>query len=113
MLEVQNITQDPLQKRILILPDATQITMTMYFVPMQFGWFITSMQYGNFTLKGLRISNQPNMLRQWKNLLPFGLACFSDQDREPSQLQDFSSGKSKLYILTSDEVAEYEAILSG
>lgn len=53
------------------------------------------------------------MLRQWKNKIPFGLACYSVQNREPSQQQDFSSGTSKLYILNAIEVQQYEQLLAG
>lgn len=113
MLQIQGITDYPNQKRQLVLPDGTSMIMTMYFVPQQYGWFIRSLTYGNFTLQGLRITNQPNMLRQWRELIPFGLACFSKADREPSQAQDFQTGDSNLYLLTSDEVAQYEALLDA
>ncbi len=112
MLKITKITNDAFQKQTLILPDGTSIQLTIKFVPMQLGWFITELTYGTFTLTGLRISNNPNMLRQWRNSLPFGLACFSNAEREPSQQQDFSSQASILYILTAAEVAQYEEFLS-
>lgn len=89
------------------MPDGTVIALTIYFRPMQFGWFVNQLSYGDFTLNGLRITNSPNMLNQWRNLLPFGFACYSNGDREPQLLQDFSSGQSKLYILTQEEVEAY------
>lgn len=113
MYEIKQITDEPRQKRTMFLPDGSPIGMTIYFVSMQQGWFITELTYGDFTLNGLRISNQPNMLFQWRNLLPFGLACFSKADREPSLPQDFSSGASKLYILTQAEVDDYAGLLSA
>lgn len=90
----------------LILPNGFQTTLGINFYPMQFGWFITSLTYQTFTLNGLRITNNPNMLHQFQNIIPFGLACYSSQNREPSQQNDFSSGASLLYILSSDEVEE-------
>ena len=65
-----------------------------------------------FTLNGLRITNSPNMLNQWKNILPFGLACFSTANREPSLQQDFASGNSVLYVLTQAEVTQYSEFLA-
>ena len=111
---IQQITNDSFQKQNLILQDGTTLSMTLYFVPMQYAWFITELSYqpSNFVLNGLRVTNYPNMLQQWKNILPFGLGCFSTQDREPSQQQDFSSGASKLYILTSEEVEEFTEFLA-
>lgn len=107
MLLIQKIITDPLQKQTLVLQDGTSVVISMYFRPMQFGWFFNELTYGAFTLQGLRITNSPNMLNQWRNLLPFGLACFSTNDREPQLQQDFFSGASKLYILTQAEVTEY------
>lgn len=113
MFQIQHLTQDARQKQTLVLPDGTQIRIELYFVPMQLGWFITELTYGDFTLSGLRISNSPNMLHQFRNQLPFGLACFSAQEREPSQQEDLQSGATKLYILTAAEVEAYTEYLSG
>lgn len=108
---IQKISTAPYQAQVLILADGTSLSLTLYFRPMQFGWFITELAYQGFILQGLRITNSPNMLNQFQNQIPFGLACFSTNNREPSQQQDFSSGASKLYILSSDEVKAYEDFL--
>src|SRR6266403_3673629 len=100
MLLIQQITTNPLQSQTLVLPDGTSFFLQLYFRPMQFGWFIEKFTYGDFVLNGLRITNSPNMLNQWRNILPFGLGCFSIANREPSFQEDFSSGNSKLYVLT-------------
>lgn len=113
MLQIDNISDSPRQKQSLVLADGTQIELAIYFVPMQYGWFITRLVYKDFVLNGVRIVNSPNMLHQFRNQIPFGLACFSANNREPSLLQDFSSGASKLYILTEAEVAQYTEYLSG
>lgn len=113
MYQIQQITSDPLQKQTFNLPDGTSFTMTIYFVPMQQGWFITELTYGDFTLQGLRICNTPNMLNQWRNKLPFGLACFSKNEREPSLQNDFFSQSSILYVLDQAEVAAFAEYLRG
>lgn len=113
MYKIEQITDDGKQKRTMVLPDGTQIEMVIRFAPMQFGWFITSITYGTFVLNGLRVSISPNMLRQFKNIIPFGLMCTSKDNREPSQQKDFSSGTSEMFVLTSDEVQEYEDSLSA
>lgn len=109
---IQQITTAPLQQQTLILPDGTSFTMTLYFIPMQQGWFITELVYGAFILRGLRVTVSPNMLNQFRNQIPFGLACFSVGNREPSLQQDFSSGNATLYVLTAAEVTEYARLLS-
>jgi hypothetical protein len=113
MFQIQNLTDDTRQKQTLVLPDGTQIQISIYFVPLQLGWFITKLQYGDFVLTGFRIFNSPNMLHQYRNILPFGLACLSTAQREPSQQQDFSSGASKLFVIDQSEVAYYAQVVSG
>lgn len=113
MFKIQNLTDSASQKQSLVLPDGTIIQITIYYVPLQLGWFITSLIYQDFEVNGLRISNMPNILYQFKNQIPFGLACFSASGREPSQAQDFLSDASELFILDEAEVEEYAEILSG
>jgi hypothetical protein len=112
MFQIQQITSDPSQTFTLILTDGSSVKFTLYFSPIQYGWF-ASLTYGTFVLNGFRICNNPNMLNQFKNQIPFGLACFSTANREPSQAQDFSSGSSNLYILSADEVLQYSELLSN
>ena len=111
MLLIQQVTSNPLQKQTLVLEDGSAFSMTVYFRPMQQGWFINELIYGDFTLYGMRIVNSPNMLNQWRNKLPFGLACFTAGNREPSLQQDFISGTSKLYVLNQAEVDEFAEYL--
>lgn len=111
MLLIQKITNNPLQKQTLVLDNGNTISLVLYFRPMQLGWFVNELVFNDFVLQGLRITNSPNMLNQWRNLIPFGLACYSTGNREPSQQEDFSSGASKLYILTEAEVEAYAEFL--
>lgn len=108
---IQGITSDSLQQQTLILPNGNPFVLQMKFVPMQYAWEITILAYLTFTLNGYRIVNSPNLLHQYRNQIPFGLGCFSTSNREPSQQQDFSSGASSLYVLTSQEVVEYQNFL--
>jgi hypothetical protein len=113
MYLIQQITDDPLQKQTLILPNGISLSLTISFAPMQYCWFVVSLVYGSFTLNGLQITNSPNMLHQFKNQIPFGLACFSTNNREPSQQEDFASGASQLYLLSAAEVAQYAGLLQN
>lgn len=110
---IQRVTNAPLQKQTLVLDDGTAFSLTLYFRPMQFGWFINELTYEDFTLYGMRVVNSPNMLYQFQNQIPFGLGCFSTNNREPSFIGDFQSGASKLYILTEDEVTEFTEYIRG
>lgn len=113
MLLIQRVTADPLQSQTLVLDDGTTFAIEMYYRQSQQGWFFNSIVYGDFEVQGIRITNNVNMLNQFRNLIPFGLACISTDNREPSLQEDFLSGASKLYVLTSAEVAEFASYLNG
>lgn len=113
MFLIQQVIADPVQKQNLILDDGSSVTITIRWVPMQLGWFLDSLVWQDFTLNGVRISNSPNMLNQFRNQIPFGLACYSTANREPSQQLDFLSGQSKLYILSQAECLEYARLLTS
>lgn len=111
MLRIQRITNDAYQKQTLFLEDGSQVSITMRYRPGQDGWFFDEITYDDFVLQGIRITNQPNMLRQWQNKLPFGIFCETVGNREPTQLDDFYSEASKLFLLTEAEVLEYSEYL--
>lgn len=111
---ISAVTDNTLQQQTLVLADGTTFTMTMYYIPMQYGWFITSLTYGSFAINGMRICVSPNLLYQFQNQIPFGLACFSNVGgREPTQQQDFSSGAFSLYILSQVECQQLRAYIQG
>jgi hypothetical protein len=113
MIRIPNITAYPNQSISFVLPDGSAFSMILYFVPMQQGWFITKLIYNNFELDGIRITNNPNILYQFQNVIPFGLSCFTAANREPSLQEDFSSKISNLYVLTAAEVADYNTFIEG
>jgi hypothetical protein len=113
MFRVTSLTNDPYQKQTWFLPNGESVTVFLYFRPQQFGWFIQELVYKDFVLKGTRITNSPNILFQYMNQIPFGLACYSKQNREPSLQNDFLSGATSLYILSEAECQEYLELVRG
>lgn len=113
MFQIQNLTDDTKQKQTVLLEDGTSFTFTLYFRPLQYGWFIDELTYQDFVLYGLRVCNTPNLLHQYRNQIPFGLACFSSEKREPMLQPDFSSGASNLYVLSADEVEDFQRYLTS
>lgn len=113
MYLIQQITSDPTQSQTLILSNGQQMNFTITYAAQQYAWFIVSLTYQSFILQGMQITANPNMLQPWRNFLPFGLGCFVNGNREPTQIQDFQSGAAQLYILTAAEVAQYSAMLAA
>lgn len=113
MYLVNTITDDAAQIQSLILFDGSSLLLKLRFSSMQYAWNIENLTYGNFVINNLRITNSPNMLQQFIGQIPFGLGCLSIDNREPSLIEDFSSGNSSLYILDTDEVEEYTQLLKS
>lgn len=107
------ITAQSCQSSRVILDDGSAFSFTLTFKPMQLGWFITDLTYGNFELQGVRVVVSPNILHQYKNQIPFGLACYSQNNREPSLVTDFSDKSATLYTLSAAEVAQVARLISG
>ncbi len=111
---ITRISSAPRQRLGVNVPSGGVLNFELYFSEMQQTWVFTEMSYGaSFNLYGLRCCLSPNLLNQWRNTLPFGLGCFGDGNRDPSLLEDFSSGAVKLYLLSPEEAAEYAEYLSS
>lgn len=113
MIQISQITTDALQTQTLVLPSGDTFSITMYYMPLQICWVFTNITYKSFIINNLKISNNPNLLYQWQNIVPFGIGCFSPSGREPTLQQDFASQASKLYILTQDQVQQYTDYIQG
>lgn len=122
MLQITGVTADPSQQLTVSMPDGTKLILNMQYIDQNSGWYFNPQAEGAFGLNwnnqtwvenGRRIVSHPNMLRNYRLQIPFGLACFTTGNREPTQIQDFASGASNLYVLTAAEVAEVETFLQG
>ena len=110
---VSEITDEPKQKHVLNLPDGTSLTMILEYKPLQIGWFIQQLTYDTFTINNLKIVTSPNILYQFKNKLPFGIAIAVTDNDEATQAEDFQSGRAIFYLLTQAEVTLLGQVFSG
>ena len=88
----------------------TAMQLTLEFNPVQFAWFM-SLTWGAFVLNSVQMVAAPNLLRQWKNVIPFGLAVLNTGKLDPLTLEDFTTGVSTIYILNASDVAAMETML--
>lgn len=110
MFQIERITNNPNQKHSFTLENGLNMSFILAFKPMQQTWFFEQIVYQTFTMNSLRVCNNPNLLYQWVNLVPFGIACFSSGYRNPELQDDFVTGYSRLYILSQSEIAEYRTL---
>lgn len=64
--------------------------------------------YGSFVLNGIAITNSPNFLRKFRNIIPFGMSCSTFSGIDPRDVDDFEKENALLYLLDKTDVAEIE-----
>jgi hypothetical protein len=109
---ITGITDSPSQVFTLPIQDGSSAVITLTYRPQQFGWFFNLVWNGlsqTFTLNSVRLTTFPNVLRQYRNQLPFGLWCAVIGNAEPTYQNDFLTGRATLYLLAPADVAAIES----
>lgn len=104
---IDRLTDAGNQQSILTGNPGQRIILNTRFLPTQQLW-VADIFYNEFTLYGITILNAANMLRGYRNLIPFGIMCSTDDGQDPYTLDAFSTGYARLYLLTADEVTAIE-----
>lgn len=83
------------------------INMTLYYLPAVQEWKI-DISSNSFNLKSLRLFSSPNILGQYENLINYGLAVVTLEGGEPFLINDFSSKRVNIYVLSPSEILEIQ-----
>ena len=110
MIILTEITDDPKQKFTVQREDNETFTLELEFLDQQERWIynISDIPNSDIVINGSSIVSNPNLLRQFKRTLDFGISCTSKDGDDPSFIDDFSSGRVELGILTAAEVQKIE-----
>lgn len=111
MTIITGITAGAKQAMTLQLPDGSKASFYMEYIDGQQGWFY-SLTLGSFSVSYRRMVVNPNMLRAFRGIIDFGLSCMTTDMYEPIFINDFSTGRAKLYLLDSSDIEEVESILN-
>ena len=84
--------------------NGNSIQFTLYYRPSIQTW-TADIVCGDFTLNGIRICTHLNLLQQYEKIINFGLSVITTGGGEPSQVNDFSTSRCQLIVLTADEVS--------
>ncbi len=111
---IQGITDDPNQKMTLAIDGGTLATLSIYYREQQQSWFFDLSWNGTFFCYGRRLVVHPNVLRQQRALIPFGIGVSAPSNFEPLAQASFANGSATLFLLNSDDVDTTEdAIYPG
>lgn len=109
---IDNLSQEPVQVSTLELADGTSAILTLMYQPTVQRWAF-NLSWNDFVLEGVNLCVYPNVLREWRKLIPFGLTCVSTDNLDPLFIDDFSSGRVQLYILSEEDVLVMEETIFG
>jgi hypothetical protein len=108
MLYINKITSSPSQLLTLTGIPGIQIAMSLQFMPRIEQWQM-GISYPGFSAQGIAVVGSLNLLRSWKNVIPFGMACICADSLDPYQVTDFANLRANLYLLNSADVAQVES----
>jgi hypothetical protein len=106
------LTDDPNQEYPITLPDGSTVTMDLQYWPQQNGWYYDLSWDGQsppWQLNGMQLVANPNILRQWKNVIPFGLTVGTLNGQDPTSQEDFVNGNCTMILLNASDVAMIES----
>lgn len=110
MLILNSFSDAAYQNATLIAEDGSNINFELYFASRQNSWFFNiSCAAQDFTANGIRLCAAPNLLRQWRNNLTFGMAVLTTDGFDPNNIEDFLSGRVQVFLLNADDVLSVES----
>lgn len=107
MFQITQLGNEPRQEIEMILNNQTRIKFNFEYKAQCLGWFF-GFRYGNINYQNIRLTTSYNILRAYRNWLPFGLRCDTADDEEPMNINDFINGYANVYLLTKADVQAIE-----
>jgi hypothetical protein len=107
MLRIDKVTNDAFQSMTFVVNNM-QVQMSLRFMPRVQTWLV-DVSCANGTVRGVPMLSAPNLLRQWRNTLGFGLTCIRFDGLDPYGINDFSDNLANIYILDAADVAQIES----
>lgn len=108
MYKINSLGSEPRQKITVLLNNNSQIPLTFEYRANQLGWFF-GFEYNGQTYSNIRLTTSYNILRAYRNWLPFGIMCLTNDGLEPMDITDFVTGYATIYVLTPDDITTIES----
>lgn len=113
MLQLSDVGSEPRQRFILPVADLEySVYLTIEYSANQLCWFY-SLEAGDFKVYNDKLAIGPNILRQYRGRIPFGLAVLSYSGMDPIVQDAFSSGDIIICVLSPAEVDQMEDTIRG
>lgn len=115
MVLIDNLSDAADQVTTIQLYDGSTATLELIYLGTIQRWIynITHPAFPNGAVNGQMLCVHPNILRQFKNLLPFGLSVVSATGNDPVNIEDFANGSILLYLLDAADMLTIEQTFFG
>ena len=115
MVQINNLSDAADQVTNLAMPDGSNGVLELIYRGATQRWTFnfTHSQFPNGALIGQMLCVHPNILRNFKNVINFGMACVSADGQDPVSIEDFVDGRISLYILSAADVLTVESTFFG
>lgn len=104
---LSNLTDAADQLMTVPIEDGSLAQLEFFYRPGIQRWSL-NISHPLLVVQGVNLALSPNILRQWKNLIPFGIAIDSTIGLDPMNPQDFLNSISLAYMLSAAEVQQVE-----
>lgn len=98
MFQLNNLTASANQTSTAVLADGSSVVLTFHYWAVTHRWTFDASRKG-FAVKGKGLSSHKNILRPWRNAVPFGLRVQTQDGTDPFMPDDLSSGRVAVIVL--------------
>ena len=105
---ITEFTDNPKQTCTLVLENQETVAFNLRFYETQLSWYF-DFTYNDVISNGNKVVLGANILRSFKNIIPFGLAFQANDGVEPFAVDDFTTGRVTVYLLSKADVEASEA----
>lgn len=101
MFAINNLTAAGNQTTVAILADGSAVTLRFLYRAAIQRWTV-DITRGSFIAKAVGLSTNPNLLRIWRNIIPFGLAVSTKDGTDPFMADDLTGNPPRVIITMLD-----------
>lgn len=107
-MQLLNVLTDAADQLLLVpLDDGSEVSLEFVYRAGVQRWTV-NVSHPLLTLNGFNLAQGPNVLRPYRNIVPFGMSVISVTGLDPINIEDFLAGNVLIYILNAAEVAQIE-----
>lgn len=112
MNQLTTVSSEGDQLLYVTLADGTLANVNLIYMAASQRWTMNIL-YNGIAINGVAVCVHPNLLRQFRRKIPFGIACTSSDGPDPFLLDDFTNNRCALFLLDEADLdLVEEAVLS-